>query len=135
MIDAQQLETIRTLGPHVFHELGAGHVLLVAPIPAKHVIVLRDQIPLACMFELRRIVATDGVNSTVNIGYYFSSQFKTVNNGGHLVTFMETKRGQAEHSDIMIKTEDLVIIHYPNRGTIAISPTIDEHTRLIFDEQ
>jgi hypothetical protein len=130
-----QFAAVKNLGPHVFYELGGGHVLLTAKVPDRHVVLVREQIPLDCMFELRRIQATDGVDSVVNIGYYFSSQFKVINNGGHIVTFLETKRGTAEKSEILIKSEDLVVIHFPNRGTMVISPALDDHTRLIFEEQ
>ena len=124
---ASQLEKLHSLGPHVFHEIAGGHVLLVQSVPDQQVVVVRDQIPIACMFEIHRLMATDGTTTT-SVGYLFSSQFKTVNNGGHIVTFLESKRGLAEKSEILIKSEDLVLIHFPNRGTMAISPTIDDYT-------
>lgn len=132
MID--NLEVTTLLGPHLFHELGGGHILLNADIEVGATLVRKDKLPLACMFEAYRLHAVTAKGST-NIGYYFTSQFQTVNTGQYIATFMESKRGTAEAVEVLLKTDELVIFNYRNRGTIVVSPHVTDEVRVIFEEQ
>lgn len=119
------------MDPHQFIELGAGYVLLKQRIPAQTEVTIGDVIPMSGMLETRWLM-----QGTVRVGYYFTTQFKAMNGGGYLVAFIESKRGTATTAETLLKIKDeLVMFHFPNRGTMAISPVIGEEIISIFAEQ
>lgn len=118
------------MDPHLFYELDGGHALFRQRIPFRSEFVIGDRIPLSCMFEGYWLMI-----GTERVGYIFSSQFQTVNNGGFIVTFMEAKRGSATTSETLLKTDDICVFNFPNKGTLIVSPAIGEETVTIFEEQ
>jgi hypothetical protein len=119
------------MDPHLFYELDAGYALLKQRIVARSEVTLGEAIPVSCMFDVNWLLL-----GTQRIGYFFRSQFKVMSGGGYLVTFMESKRGTATAAETLLKIKDeLVLFHFPNRGTLAISPVIGEELKHIFEEQ
>lgn len=115
--------------PGYFYEVEGGfaifkHTLKAGPI------LKGPQIPLNCMFEAYWLL-----RGSEKVGYYFTSQFQTANHGGYLVTWMNNGAGKATSVEIMLKTDELVVFNYPNRGTLAITPAVNEEISNIFDEQ
>jgi hypothetical protein len=87
-------------------------------------------IPLKCMFQ-----GFELLNGQKKVGYYFESPFKSKNHGGYIVAHLHNK-GPAEHVEILLKIKDLMVVyHYPNRGTMIVSPKIGEEVQIIFEEQ
>ena len=68
------------------------------------------------------------------VGFVLSSRFEVSNGGAYLMTFMRNK-GQATECETLIKDENLVVFHYPNKGTLAVSPLVNSEIDVIFTEQ
>lgn len=118
------------MDPHLFYELDGGHAIFRHPITQRVVLTVGDRIPLSCMFEGYWMLVHGE-----RVGYIFSSQFQTMNSGGYIVAYMEAKRGLATSSETLLKTDDLVIFNFPNKGTLIVSPKIGDETITIFEEQ
>jgi hypothetical protein len=119
------------LDPHQFIGLDAGYVLLKQPVAQDTEILTGELIPISGMFEIRWLML-----DSQRVGYFFTSQFRMVNGGGYLYACVESKRGTATASETLLKIKDeLVVFHFPNRGTLAICPKVDESTNVIFSEQ
>jgi hypothetical protein len=43
--------------------------------------------------------------------------------------------GKASNVEVLLKTPDLVVYHYTNRGTLAVCPVVGDDVRTIFEEQ
>jgi hypothetical protein len=118
------------MDPHLFYELDGGHALLRAAIPKRTTITVGEQIPLSCMFDAYWLLVRGE-----RVGYLFMSSFQVQNSGGFLCAYMEAKRGSANTVEVLLKTDEIVIYHYPNKGTLIVSPSIGEDIRVIFEEQ
>ena len=69
------------------------------------------------------------------VGYYFTSQFKTICNGSCLLAYLANKSGMAKSSNRIYSDENLVIVDYPECGTLAISPKANYSIQTILEEQ
>jgi hypothetical protein len=121
------------MNPHQFYELDAGYVLLKQPMKAKTGVELGEEIPLKGALSTRWLLCNGH-----RIGYYFSTTFKAFNGGGFLLAYIESKskKGIATTAEVLLKIKDeIVIFHFPNRGTMAISPVVNEEIANIFSEQ
>jgi hypothetical protein len=126
---APKIELNIDADPGYFYELEGGHALFKDKT-TRGPLVKGPQIPLNCMFEAYWLIRKDE-----KVGYYFVSQFHTANHGGYLVTWMNNGAGKASSVEVMSKTDQLVVFNYPNRGTLVISPKINEEVQTIFSEQ
>jgi hypothetical protein len=82
------------------------------------------------MFELNWLTLDER-----RIGLLFRSAFQVTNGGGYLVAFMNQARGRATQVDVLLKTDDLVIYNFPNRGTMAVLTQIGPEVQTVFEEQ
>jgi hypothetical protein len=82
------------------------------------------------MFDIYWLMVEDR-----RVGLLFGSSFQVKNGGGYLVAYMNQARGRATQVDVLLKTEDLVIYNYPNRGTMAVLTQIGPEVQTIFEEQ
>lgn len=121
--------------PGVFYPLShagkvVGHALYKDRIEAGPM-KLGAKIPVACMTEIHWLMRGDK-----QVGFSFSSHFPIVNGGGYLLT-QSAKAGAAPSNRVetLVKTEDLIIFHYPNHGTLVISPMIEDQVQSIFEYQ
>lgn len=115
--------------PYVFYQLDTGYGLFEEQIDSGDM-VLGTKVPLSCMFEMYPLM-----KDNKKIGYYFISQFQTYNGGGYLLTYLKNASGKANSVEIMLKTENIVVFNYPNKGTLIISTKINDDIRNIFEEQ
>jgi hypothetical protein len=112
-----------------FYSIGQGYALFTE-IMKPGELSLGESIPLKCMFQ-----GFELLSGGRRIGYYFESTFKSKNHGGYIVASLSNK-GPAETVEVILKIKDLLVCyHYPNRGTLIISPTIGDDTQVIFEEQ
>ena len=68
-------------------------------------------------------------------GYYFASQFKTTTTGTFLLAYSACKAGMVKESNKILSNDNLVIIEYPNCGTLALNPQVNESIKYIFEGQ
>jgi hypothetical protein len=118
------------MDPHLFYAIQDGHALFTTRIEQGTVVGIGEQIPMSCMFQVYRLTQGD-----VKVGFYFVSQFHVVNSGGFLAAYMTRGIGKAIAVEVLLKTPDLVVYHYTNRGTLIVCPVIGDDVRVIFEEQ
>src|ERR1700737_2889827 len=106
--------------PGTFYELGSGFFLPSMDLKLKTEIDVSRKLPISCMFDIyyARI-------DTQLVGFYFTTRFSVQNHGGYLITTLQNK-GRATVVETLIKNDDLIVYHYPNRGTLAITPLVSD---------
>lgn len=100
-------------------------------IPADTEITRGDKLPLAGMFDIW--FALDP--NKEKCGYLITSSFPTQDKGGVLVAGLTKGMGKATVVEVHIKTKDLVVYHFPNRGTMIIASYVGEPMQVILEEQ
>lgn len=115
---------------HLFHSTDLGYTLYTKNIGQGSVLTVGDRIPLACMFDAHWLTL-----NKEKIGYLFTSNFQVVNRGGYIMTYMNNRAGKASAVEVLVKTDTLVIYHYPNHGTLVVSPHIGQDVQTILSEQ
>ena len=115
--------------PGVFHEISGQWLLPTTVVPASAHILAGSRLPVNCMFDIH-FALVDGVR----VGFLFTSRFEVKNGGAYLMTYLNNKGPATEH-ETLVKDENLVIFHYPNKGTLAISPRVNPEIDTIFMEQ
>jgi hypothetical protein len=120
------------MDPHLFYTVEGGYAMNRGPNTLEQGtdVEIGDPIPLSCMFEARWLL-----QHGKKVGYFFSSSFQVQNDGGYLYAFIGSQRGTADRVEILLKTEDLVVFHYPGKGTLIANPRINEELGVIFKEQ
>ena len=68
------------------------------------------------------------------VGYYFSSRFNITYNKAFVFAHLVNKSKTKECNKIFA-SENIVILEYPNCGTLAISPDCNPEYQVILDEQ
>lgn len=126
---APKLKLLLDADPGYFYELESGHAIFREAVKAGE-LIKGAQIPLNCMFDAYWLL-----RGTEKVGYFFVSQFHVANHGGYLVTFLNNGAGKASSVEVMLKTDQLVVFNYPNRGTLLVSTLINEDVETIFVEQ
>lgn len=114
-----------------FSALGAGHVLATADT-APGPLALGTKLQLICMFSVWELN-----QGGTRIGFYFESGFTVQNKNAFLLTFMESKRGQAKSSNLVLRDDQsgLIVIDYEGVGAIAISTKVSKFVREILESQ
>jgi hypothetical protein len=115
--------------PGSFYDMPSGFVLPTKTISKGSQLEIGQALTVSCMFSIA-LVNLDGER----VGFYFTTQFGVVNGGAYLITSLKNK-GKATTVDVLIRTDELVLYNYPNRGTLAISPLISDEILTIFEEQ
>lgn len=113
----------------IFCALDKGYLLPAVDLKAGTEITEFTRLPVGGMFQIQ-LCFINGVR----VGFYFTTPFLVDNAGGYLVTHMAKKR-EATETEVMIKTDELVVYHFPNCGTLAVSPLVNEDVATIFEEQ
>jgi len=114
----------------VFYDDGEdGFFLPILGIKRLTPIKIVKELTLRCMFSVFMCEAEGQ-----RCGFYFASQFKVSNEGGYLITYMN-RRKEATEVETLIKTPELILYHYPNKGTLAISPKVNDEINTVFLEQ
>lgn len=115
--------------PGLFYDLAGGFFLPTRELRKRSTISIDKPQPLACMFSIYF-----AFHAGERVGFFFTTRFEVMNGGGYLLTTFNRHR-KATHADVLIKSNDLVLYNYPNRGTIAISPKVSPEIETIFNEQ
>lgn len=115
--------------PGTFYEVFGQWLLPTTNIEAGSVLTLGQSLPITCMFDINWAMLNGS-----RVGFVLSSKFEVVNGGAYLMTFLKNK-GPATEVETLIKDENLVVFHYPNKGTLAISPLVNPEIDVIFTEQ
>lgn len=118
------------VSPGTFYQLDNGHFLPTDKLAQGTEIVMGKKLPLSSMFDIFIAQTADGVRA----GFYFSTRFSVKNGGGYLITYL-TNKNEATEVETLIRTDDLVVYNYPNRGTLAVSPKVNQEIETIFMEQ
>lgn len=104
-----------------------------APNPSK-LVTVGSKIPGAGlgagMFELWFALIDDQ-----KIGVILKTPHQYIEDPDYVAAFTASGRGRAQVSETLLKTEDLVIWNFPNRGTIAACPVEGPELQTIFEEQ
>jgi hypothetical protein len=115
--------------PGTFYDIGSGFMLPIQEVPFHSKLEIQSKLSVSCMFDIF-FVSCGGTR----VGFFFVTRFEVQNEGGYLITYLQNK-GKATEVEVLIKTEDLVVYNYPNRGTLAISPLVNPIIETIFEEQ
>jgi len=115
---------------HLFYSTDLGFALYNKPLTQGTVLSVGEKIPVACMFDAHWLLL-----GPEKIGYLFNSQFQVSNKGGYIMTYTNSGIGKATAVEVLVKTDTLVIYHYPNHGTLIISPHIGIDIENILDSQ
>lgn len=116
--------------PGTFYELEGNHFLPIIDIKQGQELVVSKVLPMSCMFEVSILDTVEGFRA----GFYFVTRFTVRNGGSYLLTYL-TNKSEAQTSETLLRSEHLVIFNYPNRGTLAVSPLVNEEIDGIFTEQ
>lgn len=122
------LQTNMDMEPGAFYEVGGGFLMPIKSLGHATPFVIDKVLPVQCMFDIY-LAHSNGER----VGFYFTTRFEVTNGGGYLLTTMHKKK--ATDAEVLIKTDELVVYNYPNRGTLAISPKVSQEIETIFDEQ
>lgn len=126
----RRVQILIDVAPGLFYESDGAHVMFLREFTGMFDCFIGDRIPISCMFDVYWLMK-DGER----IGFWFTTQFKIINGGGYLCSFLESKKAKAEVAETLVKTNDLVIFHFPNRGTLIISPAVSPEVLNVIDEQ
>lgn len=114
-----------------FSAVGNGHVLATrANSPGT--IELGAKFQTVMMFEM-----WEALQNGQLIGFFFHSAYTVENKGGYLITFMESKRGAATTSNLVIRNDQdgLIVFDYEGCGSLAISTKVSAFVHSILDTQ
>ena len=113
----------------VFHKFLNGYILPFQPIQAG------TYIELGKVFLQSFLIGRFAYINGKLCGYYFTSHFKTKCEGSYLLSYLSLKSGSAKRCNRVYNDENLVILEYPNCGTLAIYPKVSDSIQTIFEEQ
>jgi hypothetical protein len=113
----------------VFYPIDDGHVLAVKDLPP-------GELERGEKFETNSMLSMwDLVRGGESVGWFFYSAFKVECKGGYLVTFMESRRGKAEESKLIVRRPEFVMFDVPRCGTLAVSMKVSPAMENILMEQ
>lgn len=116
--------------PGLFYEVDKAHVMFLSQHTGMFDCFIGDRIPIACMFDAYWLM-----KDSERIGFWFTTQFKIINGGGYLCAFLESKKGKADVAETLVKTDHVVVYHFPNRGTLIVSPLVSPEFAVVLAEQ
>lgn len=123
------MKTLLDAVPGRFLEVEGAFLLPTQIIPAGSDMHVGPALPVTCMFDIN-FMLVDGQR----VGFLLKTRFEVENGGSYLMTYLRNK-GQATTSETLVKDEHLVVFHYPNKGTLAISPLVNQEIETILQEQ
>lgn len=113
----------------VFQPFRNGWLLPLYDLPLGETLTLGQQ--FLSSFLSGRLVS----NGTDLCGYYFTSHFQVLTSGTFLLGYSPIKSGSAKHSNKVFADDNLVIVEYPNCGTLAINPQVNSSIGYILEGQ
>ena len=123
------MRTILDSHPGRFIEVDGAYLLVTQVIPAGSELHVGTALPVTCMFDINFMMLNNH-----RVGFLFKTRFEVENGGAYLITYLRNK-GPATESETLVKDESLVVYHYPNKGTLAISPLVNSEIETILQEQ
>lgn len=123
------MKSLINLEAGIFYAVDNGHVLTFDPLPAG-TLELGQEFELNTMFRMHTLVRGD-----VHVGFFFYSAFKVVNRGGVLITFMESKKGKATNTRVVLRHPAVVVYDVRGCGSMAIATKVNPHVQSILAEQ
>lgn len=106
-----------------------GFILPTVDLARGDHIQIEISLKLSCMFHVYTIA-----NKGERCGFFFISRFAVENHGGFLLTYLK-QHSTADKVDTLIKSDELILYNYPNRGSLAISPMVSSAVANIFETQ
>jgi hypothetical protein len=108
----------------------AGHFLLPTRfIEAGTELEVGSRLPINCMFDVHFAMLGEE-----RVGFLFTTRFSVKNGGSYLMTYLKGKP-PAQEAEVLLKSDDLVLYHFPNNGSLAVSPIVNQEINTIFIEQ
>jgi hypothetical protein len=123
------MRNLNTIAEGIFYPIADGHVLTTQSIPPGE-LTTGTRYATNSMIEM-----WDLLRDGVSVGWYFYSAFKVIAKGGYLVTFMESKKGQASEGNIVIRRPEFVVFDIPACGSTVVSMTVSSEMEAILMEQ
>lgn len=125
------MRTPLPMSPGLFYDFEDGYFLPTQEIAVGLELSVGLPVPAGgCMFTINWVRL-----ASQTCGYLFRSKFEVINKGGFIVTFLQNGRGRAVDVETPVKSEHLLLYNYPNRGSIAISPLVNDQVLAVFEEQ
>lgn len=113
----------------VFYDFFSGYAILDRDMPP-------------CELALGRAWETTGMfqmcelmNDDIRVGFLFSSAFNTENHGSYIITYLDSRRGMAETSALLMRASNFVLFDFPECGSLAVSTRASPRVQSILDEQ
>jgi hypothetical protein len=117
------------LKPGTFYDMPRGFLLPLKELVAGTQVTVGQRLAVSCMFDIYMAYL-----DKERVGFYFTTRFAVENCGGYLITTLSGK-DEATEVETLIKTDELIVYNYPNKGTLAITPLVSEEVLRIFEEQ
>lgn len=116
----------------IFYRLSSSHYFLPScDVPANADLVKGDQLPLSGMCTIWFALNKNGEK----VGFIITSSFPMLDKGGVLIACLNKGRGRASSVEVHLKTKEILVYHFPNRGTMIVNPQIGDSMRVILEEQ
>jgi hypothetical protein len=115
--------------PGAFIEVDGAFLLPTQNLAAGTDLQVGPALPVSCMFDINFMLV-----GSQRVGFLFKTRFEVENGGSYLMTYLRNK-GPATAYETLVKDENLVVFHYANKGSLAISPLVNPELATVFEEQ
>lgn len=122
------MKAIIEMTPGEFYTVDGGYALVSFNVPVNSELSVGDVLNNSSMLEISFLM-----RGSTKVGFFFRSQLGTTNYGGFLMTCFRKKK--ATEARTIIRSQELVVIDYPNKGVLAIVPKVNAQIETIFLEQ
>ena len=115
----------------IFCQVGSGYLMPLRDLPyGTELVPARKVAENTCMFDISLVDDQNGERA----GVFFESRFTVINGGGYLLVYLKNKP-KAEDCETVIRSDNLVVYHVQNKGTLAISTKVNSVIDNIFMDQ
>jgi hypothetical protein len=129
LIDKPSLRSLIPCESGIFCPVGGGHILAESTLPPDSY-QIGAKIQAVTMLEIFELE-----HNTQKVGFFLYSAFKVVNKGGVLLTYLESKKGKAGQSLVVLRHPLLVVYDIPGCGSMAVSTKVNDRISSILNEQ
>lgn len=123
------MHTLIPWNPGVFYRLGNGHAI-VTEDQEPGTYELGRKFSLICMFDMWELM-----REGKPVGHFFLSGMKVETKGAYILTYMESKRGKATTSQVVIRCPQFILFDLPGCGAMAIGMSFSDRMQKILEGQ